>query len=88
LTGQGISAHAPHPNAAKLYQEYAFTEEGYGLWQKEGGAPARTGFKDQRKVGTTDWYKLPVKHFAYDPADATKMTKTIVADFKEKVAGN
>ena len=59
VTGQAIDARAPHPNAAKLYHEYAFTAEGYGLWQKLGGAPARIGFKDQRPIAAEPWYKYP-----------------------------
>src|SRR5690606_18720788 len=44
LTGQAISASAPHPNAARLYQEYAFADEGYGAWQIFGGTPAKINF--------------------------------------------
>ena len=40
VTGQAISARAPHPNAAKLYHEYAFTTEGYGCLAE---ARRRTG---------------------------------------------
>lgn len=66
-TGQGISAHAPHPNAARLYQEYAFSNEGYAVWNKTGGAPAMTGFKDTRDVAQQDWYKLPTSFATVDP---------------------
>ena len=31
---QGISAYAPHPNAAKLWQEYLYSDEGQLLWMK------------------------------------------------------
>jgi ABC-type Fe3+ transport system substrate-binding protein len=85
LTGQGIPSNAPHPNAAKLYQEYSFTEEGYGLWQKLGGAPARTGFKDERKVAAESWYKMPSEIFAYDPADATAAAPTVNKHFTDVV---
>jgi ABC-type Fe3+ transport system substrate-binding protein len=81
MTGQAIPARAPHPNAAKLYQEYAFTEEGYGLWQKQGGAPARTGFKDQRPVAQQSWYKVPQKFFPYDTAAASEQLKPIMDEF-------
>jgi ABC-type Fe3+ transport system substrate-binding protein len=71
MTGQAISATAPHPNAAKLYQEYSFGTEGYGIWQKDGGAPARIGFKDQRAVAAESWYKPPTAFADYDTKDAT-----------------
>jgi len=29
---QGISAFAPHPNAAKLWMEYLYSDEGQLLW--------------------------------------------------------
>ena len=31
---QGISAFAPHPNAAKLWQEFLFSDEGQNIWLK------------------------------------------------------
>jgi putative spermidine/putrescine transport system substrate-binding protein len=31
---QAISAHAPHPNAAKLWMEYLYSDEGQLLWLK------------------------------------------------------
>jgi putative spermidine/putrescine transport system substrate-binding protein len=31
---QGISAYAPHPNAAKLWQEFLYSDEGQLIWMK------------------------------------------------------
>ena len=31
---QAISAYAPHPNAAKLWMEYLYSDEGQMLWMK------------------------------------------------------
>ncbi len=31
---QGISAYAPHPNAAKLWQEFMYSDEGQLIWMK------------------------------------------------------
>ena len=72
VTGQGIASNAPHPNAAKLYQEYSFTLEGYTYWQTLGGAPSRNEYKDQREVASQPWYKYPKTFFEFDPADFTK----------------
>ena len=38
---QGISAYAPHPNAAKLWMEYLYSDEGQNLWLKGYCHPAR-----------------------------------------------
>jgi iron(III) transport system substrate-binding protein len=59
ISAQAVSANAPHPNAARLYQEYSFTDEGYGIWQALGGASASEGGEDMRDVAGEDWYHLP-----------------------------
>lgn len=66
-TGQAVSATAPHPNAARLYQEYAFTDEGYAAWNLHGGAPAKTGFADTRPVAQERWYRYPATFSDIDP---------------------
>jgi putative spermidine/putrescine transport system substrate-binding protein len=38
---QAISAYAPHPNAAKLWMEYLYSDEGQNLWLKGYCHPAR-----------------------------------------------
>ena len=38
---QAISAYAPHPNAAKLWMEYVYSDEGQNLWLKGYCHPAR-----------------------------------------------
>ena len=44
---QAISAFAPHPNAAKLWMEYIYSDEGQLLWLKGYGHPIR--FNDMAK---------------------------------------
>jgi putative spermidine/putrescine transport system substrate-binding protein len=44
---QAISAYAPHPNAARLYMEYLYSDEGQILWLKGYGHPVR--FNDLAK---------------------------------------
>jgi ABC-type Fe3+ transport system substrate-binding protein len=87
MTGQAIAAKAPHLNAAKLFQEYSFTEEGYTIWQKLGGAPARKGIKDQRPVAAQPWYKVPTSFIPYDPADAATSMNSVLDDYR-KYIGN
>jgi putative spermidine/putrescine transport system substrate-binding protein len=38
---QGISAYAPHPAAARLWEEFLYSDEGHLLWMKGYCAPAR-----------------------------------------------
>jgi putative spermidine/putrescine transport system substrate-binding protein len=38
---QAISAYAPHPNAAKLWMEYLYSDEGQLVWLKGGCHPIR-----------------------------------------------
>lgn len=85
ITGQAIPANAPHPNAAKLYQEYAFSEEGYTLWHVLGGTGLREGLVDQRAIASEPWYKLPDEMFVYDPEDSTASVNDIVSKFSELV---
>jgi ABC-type Fe3+ transport system substrate-binding protein len=86
LTGQAVTSNAPHPNAARLYQEYAFTVEGYTLFQKLGGVPTMKGIKDERDVAKESWYKIPDQIFDYSEKDAIAAVPGIVKLFNEYVA--
>jgi putative spermidine/putrescine transport system substrate-binding protein len=57
---QAISAYAPHPNAARLYMEYLYSDEGQLLWLKGYGHPVRFDDLAKRKVIPADLAaKLP-----------------------------
>jgi putative spermidine/putrescine transport system substrate-binding protein len=65
---QAISAYAPHPNAAKLWMEYLYSDEGQLLWLKGYCHPIR--FADlvkNNKVPAEMLAKLPPAE-AYDAA--------------------
>lgn len=47
---QAISKDAPHPAAARLWQEFLFSDEGQNLWLKGGARPVR--FDAMKKAGT------------------------------------
>jgi len=49
---QGISAYAPHPNAAKLWQEYLYSDEGQNEWLQGYCYPIR--FDAMKAAGTLD----------------------------------
>jgi len=47
---QAISAYAPHPNAAKLWMEYIYSDEGQLIWLKGYGHPVRYNDMAKRNV--------------------------------------
>jgi putative spermidine/putrescine transport system substrate-binding protein len=47
---QAISAYAPHPNAAKLWMEYLYSDEGQLLWMKGYCRPIREADMRERGV--------------------------------------
>jgi putative spermidine/putrescine transport system substrate-binding protein len=49
---QGISAYAPHPNAAKLWMEWLYSDEGENLWLKGYCNPIR--YDAMVTAGTVD----------------------------------
>jgi putative spermidine/putrescine transport system substrate-binding protein len=57
---QAINADAPHPAAARLWQEFLYSDEGQNLWLKGFGRPVRADAME--KAGTIDkaaFAKLP-----------------------------
>ncbi|HQR25703.1 MAG TPA: ABC transporter substrate-binding protein [Nocardioides sp.] len=57
---QAINADAPHPAAARLWQEFLFSDEGQNLWLKGGARPIRG--EAMAQAGTIDkalWDALP-----------------------------
>jgi putative spermidine/putrescine transport system substrate-binding protein len=66
---QAISAFAPHPNAAKLWLEYLYSDEGQLLWLKGYTHPARyQDLAKRKKIPTALAKRLP-------PASAYKHVK-------------
>ena len=49
---QAINADGPHPAAARLWQEYLYSDEGQNLWLKGGARPVR--FSPMKIAGTLD----------------------------------
>ncbi len=89
---QAISAHAPHPNAAKLWMEYLYSDEGQNLWLKGYCHPAR--FNAMAAAGKLDaeaMAKLPpaeAYQAAYFPTLAEQdANKAAVTEGWDKVVG-
>jgi putative spermidine/putrescine transport system substrate-binding protein len=49
---QAINKDAPHPAAARLWQEFLYSDEGQNLWLKGGARPVR--LEAMQKAGTAD----------------------------------
>jgi putative spermidine/putrescine transport system substrate-binding protein len=79
---QGISAYAPHPNAAKLWEEYLYSDDGQNVWLRGYCYPAR--FEAMKAAGTLDadaLAKLPDATGAIFPTlDQLNAAKALIAD--------
>jgi putative spermidine/putrescine transport system substrate-binding protein len=60
---QAVNATAPHPNAARLWQEFLYSDQGQIIWLKGGAHPARFADLVARKV-------IPAAVLAKLPASA------------------
>jgi putative spermidine/putrescine transport system substrate-binding protein len=49
---QAISKFAPHPAAARLWQEFLYSDEGQNIWLKGGARPVRLPVMEE--AGTAD----------------------------------
>jgi putative spermidine/putrescine transport system substrate-binding protein len=88
---QAISAYAPHPNAAKLWMEFLYSDEGQLIWMKGYCHPIREADMRARGVIPADLAaKLPDVSGAVFPSvaqlDAAKAT--ITAKWDEAVGAN
>jgi putative spermidine/putrescine transport system substrate-binding protein len=91
---QAISAYAPHPNAAKLYMEYLYSDEGQLLWLKGYCHPAR--FNALAKAGKIPQESLdalpPPEGYAkaYFPSldEVNANSEAVKADWDKVVGAN
>jgi putative spermidine/putrescine transport system substrate-binding protein len=82
---QAISAYAPHPNAAKLWMEFLYSDEGQTLWLKGYCHPIR--FSDMAERGVIPQELMdklpPAENYAkavFPSLDEQSASKTAVAD--------
>ncbi len=60
MTSQSVCKNAPHPNAARLFQEWCTTAEGQAEWLRHTIAGAtRPDVTDPRRATKADWYSEP-----------------------------
>jgi putative spermidine/putrescine transport system substrate-binding protein len=86
---QAISAYAPHPNAAKLWMEYLYSDEGQLLWMKGYCHPIREADMRDRGVIPDDLAaKLPDVSGAVFPTVAQlDAAKTLITTNWDSVVG-
>jgi putative spermidine/putrescine transport system substrate-binding protein len=80
---QAISAYAPHPNAAKLWEEYLYSDEGQNIWLKGYCHPIR--YTDMQKRGVVNAAvaaKLPAFSgpIAFPSIDQINASKKVIGD--------
>ncbi|MCP8938753.1 extracellular solute-binding protein [Alsobacter sp. SYSU M60028] len=64
---QAVSAHAPHPNAARLMQNWLMSEEGaIALQAAYGSSTVLTGVQDSRPVTKEPWHKPIAQRYDMD----------------------
>jgi len=86
---QAISAYAPHPNAAKLWMEYLYSDEGQILWMKGYCHPIREADMRARGVVPADLAaKLPdVSGAVFPSLDQLNAAKALITGSWDKVVG-
>jgi len=68
---QAVNKDAPHPAAARLWEEYLYSDEGQNLWLGGGARPVRADAMD--KAGTID----KAAYDALPPVNGTAVTPTV-----------
>jgi putative spermidine/putrescine transport system substrate-binding protein len=89
---QAISAYAPHPNAAKLWMEFLYSDEGQIIWLKGYGYPIRYNDLAARGVIPADVAaKLPpaedVAKALFPTLEQQDAAKTFIAENWDKIVG-
>jgi putative spermidine/putrescine transport system substrate-binding protein len=76
---QAISKDAPHPAAARLFQEFLYSDQGQNLWLKGGARPVRADA--MAKAGTID-------KTSFDALPKTTGTPVFLTDAQTTAAKN
>ena len=86
---QGISAYAPHPNAAKLWMEFLYSDAGQTLWMKGYCHPIREADLRSRNVVPADILaKLPdVSGAVFPTVDQLNAAQALITKNWDAVVG-
>ncbi|RBY83934.1 ABC transporter substrate-binding protein [Blastococcus sp. TF02A-26] len=88
---QAISAYAPHPAAARLWQEFLYSDEGQNLWLAGGARPVRLPAMEE--AGTADAEALaalpPVEAEVEFPTEEQESAakEVVTARWNEEMSG-
>ncbi|WP_409329811.1 ABC transporter substrate-binding protein [Trujillonella humicola] len=88
---QAISAYAPHPAAARLWQEFLYSDEGQNLWLAGGARPVRLDAMEE--AGTADAEALAalptVEGEAQFPTEEQEVAakEVVTARWNEEISG-
>jgi putative spermidine/putrescine transport system substrate-binding protein len=81
---QAINSDAPHPAAARLWQEFLYSDEGQNLWLAGGARPVRADVMD--KAGTID--KTAYAALPATTGEPVFLTEAQTAKAKETLTAN
>jgi putative spermidine/putrescine transport system substrate-binding protein len=86
---QAISAYAPHPNAAKLWMEFLYSDEGQIIWMKGYCHPIRESDLRARNVVPADVAaKIPdVSGAVFPTLDQLNTAKSLITGSWDSVVG-
>lgn len=85
---QAISAYAPHPNAAKLWMEYLYSDEGQAHWLKGYCHTTRLDDLNARGVHADLVAKLPdIEGAVYPTSAQAAAAKTLITEQWDSVVG-
>lgn len=81
-----ISALAPHPNAARLWQDWVLSKEGQNLWIDVAGSSSPRGDVAKTWARRQPWYfEAPGTHGTLDWADFAAKEQQVVARFRKDI---
>jgi putative spermidine/putrescine transport system substrate-binding protein len=85
---QAISAYAPHPNAAKLWMEYLYSDEGQAHWLKGYCHTTRLDDLKARNMSSDLIAKLPdITGAVYPTSEQAAKAKTLITGQWDAVVG-
>jgi len=84
---EAIAANAPHPNAARLFQEFVMSQTGQSILGKLSDPSARTDVPELRDVAKQPWYSSPSEVYAADKSQIAAKSDELVNEWKTLFQG-
>jgi ABC-type Fe3+ transport system substrate-binding protein len=84
----GISALAPHPNAARLWQDWVLSKEGQELWVALAGSRSARSDVSKTWAQKQRWFfESPGSHGTIDWTDFASKEQQVIARFHQDIQG-